>query len=180
MEAHRTTTRPNRKNPLARRHWARVIELRVAGESVQAIADEIGVTHGPVSECLRLPEIRARIEVAHQQRLEVVQSKLAELATEAVDTLAAVMRNTDEVGAVRVKAATELLDRVGVVKAAKVEVAHTGQVEHRHSVVRPEELEGLTDEQFEELAARITETIADDDPPLLGDDLHADVWDAEP
>lgn len=110
-----------------------VINRRLTGESVVEIARALGCSDAAVHQTLGKPDVKARIAEAQTSMLDDVKAKATATATEAMDTLLDIMRGNpgedgkpapDCTAAVRLKAATEALDRVGFVKGSDLHVTH--------------------------------------------------------
>lgn len=127
----------------------RLLDLRLSGMKGGDIARELGCSAGAVYATLRDPRVRRELDWLREDLRDAVRTTAEDAATEAIDALRDLMKTGTP--AIRLKAATELLDRVGMSKEATVNVRHTGTVghAHAHAVLTPEQVMGLTEEQLD-------------------------------
>lgn len=180
---------------LAREKWEKVIYLRVTGNSVTEIARVMGCSQAAVSQTLSFPEVKALVEREKAYTLEQAQIAATENAPIMIDVLRRIAEDTTERASDRVKAATELLDRVGLTKEAKVKVEHSGSVTHgvrplltadEWALYTPEERERKKAELEARLAAgaevpllpgrQVIDVEEDDGPPDMGWGDEDDNW----
>ncbi len=151
----------SRKQPKSSKPWPtpadreRGLVLLEAGESISAIAREVGVLRLTVRAWRDSPEGRARMTVALDARARDAEAQRAararanqiicEATVEAAHVLRDALRSPDH--AARIRAADSLLDRGGAPKSTKVDATVTPGVD----------LSKLTDDeaaQLEALAAK--------------------------
>lgn len=105
-----------------------VIRLRTIGMSGPQIARELGVSKQTISDTLRLPEVQAAIEEAHAEARSELVSMITTTAREAVETLTTLMKDSSTPAAVRRQAASDLLDRAGIVRGLEVDMKHSANL----------------------------------------------------
>jgi hypothetical protein len=129
--------------------------LKVAGFETNYVAATLNEEHTTIANWLKEP---GTLEFYHYALEHLTESALLLLRTYAIDaieTIAEIMRSSvDET--VALKAATEILDRIGVVKASRVE---SHQVQEKRTTLTDdgivESLRKLTPEQQEEAAQMV-------------------------
>ena len=100
-----------------------VLEALIAGASLVEAAKAAGTRPDTVSKMLARPHFAKQLEDARRERRERVARKIEGAIPDAIDTLVDIMRNTGARDMDRIRAATALLDRGGIVKGVKVEVS---------------------------------------------------------
>lgn len=88
------------------------------GRRHRSIAEEVGLSERQVRRILERPEVRAKVAQLRGEALERAAGRLADLAGEAVDTLAELMRSPDAQDTVRLAAARAILATVLPVRDA--------------------------------------------------------------
>jgi hypothetical protein len=129
--------------------------LKVAGFENTYIAASLNEEHTTIGNWLREPEVLEFYHYTLDHLTESATLLLRTYAIDAIETIAEIMRTSvDETTAL--KAATEILDRIGVVKASRVE---SHQVQEKRTTLMDdgivETLRKLTPEQQEEAAAMV-------------------------
>lgn len=97
-----------------------VIVLKLGGYSNNQIGSSVGVSRGQVKEILEEPKTAERILDLRQNLPGAAFDLLHGYSIEAVQAIADVMRSTED-DALILKAAAEILDRVGIGKVSKSE-----------------------------------------------------------
>lgn len=92
------------------------------GRRHRAIAEDVGLSERQIRRILERPEVRAKVAQLRAEALERAAGRLSDLAGEAVDTLAELMRAKDSQDTVRLAAARAILATVLPVQDA-VDVA---------------------------------------------------------
>lgn len=92
------------------------------GRRHRAIAEDVGLSERQIRRILERPEVRAKVAGLRAEALERAAGRLSDLAGEAVDTLAELMRAKDSQDTVRLAAARAILATVLPVQDA-VDVA---------------------------------------------------------
>jgi predicted transcriptional regulator len=107
--------------------------LKLAGYSNRQIGDTIGVTRGTVGEWLKEGKTQAKIEKLMEALPLAAKSLLQGFTIEAVHSIAAVMRDSDDDKFV-LEAAKEILDRGGLPKASRQEIDSSSTKKTQFSV----------------------------------------------
>ena len=97
-----------------------VIVLKLGGYSNNQIGSSVGISRGQVKEILEEPKTAERILDLRQNLPGAAFDLLHGYSIEAVQAIADVMRSTED-DALILKAAAEILDRVGIGKVSKSE-----------------------------------------------------------
>jgi hypothetical protein len=97
-----------------------VIVLKLGGYSNNQIGSSVGISRGQVKEILEEPKTAERLLDLRNNLPSAALDLLHGYSIEAVQAIADVMRSTDE-DALILKAAAEILDRVGIGKVSKSE-----------------------------------------------------------
>jgi Homeodomain-like domain len=91
----------------------RAVELLLEGRSHEEIATELGVTRVTVWRWTGEPEVAGTLLRARSERLEAVQGRLDALVGSALNVIAGVLDDEAAPVAIRLKAASEVLQRAG-------------------------------------------------------------------
>lgn len=102
-----------------------VIVLKLAGYSRVQIGSVVGISRGQVREVLEDPAVQEKLVLLRSKLPQAALELLHGYSIEAVQSIVAVMRESGDDSLV-LKAAGEILDRAGVVKASRQE---------RHNVI---------------------------------------------
>lgn len=102
------------------------IEAITRGATHAKAAREAGVARETVSRWNKLPQFVGALSEARLARRQAAMETLDETVPDCIELLAATVRNKRQPRALRMKAATELLDRAGVIRGQRVEVEHGG------------------------------------------------------
>jgi hypothetical protein len=97
-----------------------VIVLKLGGYSNNQIGSTVGISRGQVKELLDEPKTADRLFTLRQNLPGAALDLLHGYSIEAVQAIADVMRGTEDDGLI-LKAAAEILDRVGIGKVSKSE-----------------------------------------------------------
>lgn len=97
-----------------------VIVLKLGGYSNNQIGSTVGISRGQVKELLEEPKTADRLFTLRQNLPGAALDLLHGYSIEAVQAIADVMRGTEDDGLI-LKAAAEILDRVGIGKVSKSE-----------------------------------------------------------
>jgi hypothetical protein len=97
-----------------------VIVLKLGGYSNNQIGSSVGISRGQVKEILEEPKTAERLLDLRTNLPSAALDLLHGYSIEAVQTIADVMRSTED-DALILKAAAEILDRVGIAKVSKAE-----------------------------------------------------------
>lgn len=92
---------------------ARFAELRVSGETIEACAAKLGISRATAFRWLLRSDVRAALAEAQAQGREVAAGILQGHAARAAEVLGEALSDPD--ASVRVRAAGQVLDRVGLV-----------------------------------------------------------------
>ena len=129
--------------------------LKVAGFENRYVAASLNEDDATIARWLQEPDVLEFYHYSLDHLTESATLLLRTYAIDAIETIAEIMRTSDdEITALR--AATEILDRIGVVKASKVEQHSVS--EHRTTLTDDgivETLRKLTPEQQEEAAKMV-------------------------
>lgn len=98
------------------------VRALVAGNTQREAAAIVGVCEQTVSGWMQDPSFRESLADARRAALEDAASAMLNLARVAVETLREVMQDANAPPAVRVRAATETLSRVGIPAASRTSV----------------------------------------------------------
>lgn len=113
--AKRAITRPPQASGrVAIALWPQVAELRASGRSATQIAEAIGRDQSCVARTLKEPAVIADIERIQADRRGALEQDIRAAASEAWQVLRGCLRDEEAPG-LRLKAATEILDRSGIV-----------------------------------------------------------------
>ena len=104
--------------PVGKAKEPEVVRRRLAGETITQIAEVMGVGPPAISDTLRKPAVRAELAKQRDAVLARVRDDLVGLSNEAVGVLCEIMLDKTVSAAVRKAAATDVLDRIGVVRGA--------------------------------------------------------------
>jgi len=110
---------------LHQKQW-KAIELLVEGKTASEVCKALDINRTSLLRWRGDPVFASQLASAMAQAMAGAIERLDMVATDAVDALADVMRNSDD-DAVRVKAATELLDRARWAQAAGQSVRREAQ-----------------------------------------------------
>jgi hypothetical protein len=97
-----------------------VIVLKLGGYSNNQIGSSVGISRGQVKEILEEPKTAERLLDLRTNLPSAALDLLHGYSIEAVQAIADVMRSTED-DALILKAAAEILDRVGIAKVSKAE-----------------------------------------------------------
>lgn len=97
-----------------------VIVLKLGGYSNTQIGSTVGISRGQVKELLDEPKVAERLTTLRTNLPGAALDLLHGYSIEAVQAIADVMRGTEDDGLI-LKAAAEILDRVGIGKVSKSE-----------------------------------------------------------
>jgi len=92
----------------------RALDLYVGGATTVEVASSLGVDRTTAWRWRSHPLVAAAVASAKRDRLARIETAASDLATEALETMAAIMRDVTAPHAVRLRAATEVLSLVGV------------------------------------------------------------------
>lgn len=102
----------NAVQPVAQRD--RALELFIGGATTAEVAAALRVDRSTAWRMRWHPMVAAAVHAARVDRIAKVEAEAAALAVEALETVAGIMRDPAAPHAVRLRAAAEVLDRVGV------------------------------------------------------------------
>ena len=101
------------------------MELLLQGKSPPAVAAEVGVSRTSVWRWTQEPDFASKLSSTREDRRQAIAAGLDLAACDAVRVLHEVMTDERQPGAVRVRAASELLDRAGVTAKAAADEPET-------------------------------------------------------
>lgn len=110
------------RDPLRPEH-ARLVELRLEGVTVDACAARLSIDRATAYRWLTRPDVKAALAEGQAAGRDVAAGILAGLAPRAADVLGELLDAEDP--HVRVRAAREILDRVGIVRPPALEEDET-------------------------------------------------------
>lgn len=114
-------SKPKKYAPGEREHLIdMVIVLKLGGYSNNQIGSVVGISRGQVKEVLEEPKTAERLLELRNNLPSAALDLLHGYSIEAVQAIADVMRGTEDDGLI-LKAAAEILDRVGIGKVSKSE-----------------------------------------------------------
>ena len=87
--------------------------------TMKAAADKIGITPRTLYKWLKMPEFRSAYMAAKREAVSVAITRLQQAATEAVETLRAIMNDPKKPASARVAAARSILEMA--IKATEIE-----------------------------------------------------------
>lgn len=96
------------------RRRRRALELLSEGASKSSVAAELEVQPSTVWRWLQDPSFAAELRQIHEDRLEQVEDRLQCLAKDALEVMATIMMDAEAPHAVRLRAASEILERAGI------------------------------------------------------------------
>ena len=105
----------------------RTLELILAGHSVTDIAAQVGVRRETVWRWRNDPSFASEVSVRQAQRRQSIHDELDAGVIESVRMLRGLVADTDAPPGARVRAATALMDRAGLIPAHTVEVRHKAE-----------------------------------------------------
>ena len=103
---------------LSRKKDQAIVAL-ITEPTMKAAADKIGITTPTLYKWLKLPEFRSAYMEAKREAVSVAITRLQQAATEAVETLRAVMNDPNKPASARVGAARSILEMA--IKAIEIE-----------------------------------------------------------
>lgn len=119
-ETVRTTTPAGKKRNFSAKRQ-KGVALLVAGHTRKEVADLVGCPLATVDTWLRDPEVRAEIDAAKGTSVEKAKEVLVSKAQEAAHVIIGVLSDPTVDPKLRLSAATQLLDRIGLGPNKKVE-----------------------------------------------------------
>ena len=126
-------THPDRENA--------AVDLILEGHSDATVAKQLNVSRTTVWRWRNKPKTVALIAAKRNRQREASEARLAELVAVAMDCLESVLTDAQASPAVRLKAATEILDRAGMTANAAATVTDTGIKAERNMCRRLDELD---------------------------------------
>ena len=87
--------------------------LYLAGATIEEVAKKLQVSYITVWRWLRHPQFAEKVKQYHDERREIAQSACHSVMLDAIQVLTVMMRNNRVAPGVRLRAAAEILDRVG-------------------------------------------------------------------
>lgn len=119
------------------------IELMLGGKTKREVAEALGITRQAIEGWTkRNPLFAAELSRLRADRRVAVGATLDAVALDAVRVLEEVMKDKGQKGAVRVRAAAELLSRAGITAALAIELRTSGEAETAMPEDVRESLEG--------------------------------------
>ncbi len=106
--------------PLARRHWPKLIVLRLHGQTTRQIGRELDKAHSSVAATLHHPEVKEAIESGLDALEPVLRGAMRAARGEAFEVLMELLGCTDN--RVRLMAATAILDRTGITAGHTIKI----------------------------------------------------------
>ena len=120
---------------------ANAAAFMLEGMTDTAIAQQLGVSRVTVWRWRNSPEVVARLSAERNRRMETVARRMDTLADAALDVFESVILDAKAPAIVRMKAAAEILDRVGVTAQAAREFRQQSVAAERDHADRLDDLD---------------------------------------
>jgi hypothetical protein len=154
--------KPKKYSPGEREHLVdMVIVLKLGGYSNSQIGSVVSISRGQVKEILEEPKVSEKLVELRSNLPSAALDLLHGFSIEAVQAIADVMRSAED-DAIILKAAAEILDRVGIAKVSKSEREIHNTNENKMTLGAEEDLmESLRDlpVEMQEEAAQMVEKL---------------------